>query len=127
LCPNVESGAEDHDQRQYHELDPPPHRPDSRPERLFQVHQDQDERNKVDAVQDLRDRAELRLLDKWSFRHHLKQLIVEADQQADWQQTDDDQRNAPPRQKLARVCARVGEAERQPDCWNDTLEDKCCR
>ena len=85
LAPNVETGAEDHGQGQHHELDPPAHRSDRRSKRLFQVHQDQDERNEEDDVQRLGHRTELQSPDvaRRSCRHHLKQLIAETERQAD--------------------------------------------
>ena len=126
LAPDVDVGAEDHRQAQDHELDPPAHRSDRRPEGLFQVHQDQHERDEEDDVQGRADgaEAELQHLARRPCRHHLEELLPEAERQADGQQAENRQRDSPAGQGLAVVAARVRQAEAKPGRGHEGLGDQ---
>ena len=126
LAPNVKTGTEDHRKGHDHELDPPAHRSDGRSKRLFQVRQDQDERNEEDDVQRLGHRARLQPPEV-ARRRWRPQLFEEAERHTDRQQTQECQRDFPAGHELAVITPRVRQAEAQPYHGYEGLGDECRR
>src|SRR5262245_22826350 len=104
LALNVQTRAENDDQREHDELDPPSHRADRRSKRLFKIDQDEHCRNKKKRIECLGDRSWLnRRAARIASGHALEQLIVERNRESDGNETDDDERDRPTRQELAVV------------------------
>ena len=127
LAPNVEPGAEDHDQGQHHVLDPPAHRPDRRSKGLLEVHQDQDERNEEDGVQHVGHRHRTAVARHRPARFRRRPEPVDRESRATGRSGSRPTRASGTlqrRQELTVVAARVGQAETQPDHRNEALDDE---